>query len=223
MNDIHNREGQRLELSTLSKVEDWDESYSLTMKDSWSLSVNKSECGDFVPQAGDWILASYEGFNTIAGIIIEGRVLRAKTSAQVRADHAQWKKNYRLEKLERYVTHGEELKNRVKNLHPTLQARMTRLGAEGGTDFWIDSADYEMAVLEGAQALLNKVEELGLSTDKSIQWVKDWWDLNSEKYGYDYKKQMQLVPDFGEGHSGNTAACAYHFALLILDGRDDEL
>lgn len=218
-----NRYGQRVELNTLEKVIDEGDSYSLTLQGSWSLFVSKRECGDFVPQVGDWILVSYQGFNSIAGIIIEGRVLRAKTPEQIEAEHQQWKRDYRLEKLERYLEHGDALKERVKKLHPALQARMARFDSEGGVEFWIDSAPYEMAVLEGAQALLNKTEELGLSGNDAVRWVEDWWALNTKEHNYDYKRQMEMVPDFGDGHSGNTAGAAYQMALMLLDGRGNEL
>jgi len=233
---MHNREGQKIELTTLSKVEEHENGFDLTQRGGWTFSVSKDECNGFVPQAGDWILTSYEGFNTIAGIIVEGHVLRAKTSKQVADEHAQWVKNYRLEKLERYVKHGEALKERVKNLHPVLQARMNRFASESGVEFWIDSAPYGMACLEGAQALLNKVAELGLIANShdefkagehqaAVDWVNDWWDINSDKHDppYDYKKQMELVPDFGDGHSGNTAAAAKSIAVMILQGRGNEL
>lgn len=226
---MKNREGQKIELSSVTKVEDWDESYSVTMKDSWSLNFSKAEAGNFVPREGDWILVSYEGFNTIAGIIIEGHIIRNKTSQQVKDEHEQWVKNIRLRKLEAYVEHGDALKERVKNLHPVLQARMARFAAEHGVEFWIDSAPYEMAVLEGAQALLNKVQDLDLydggntGYEAAVQWIEDWWALNTKEGGYDYAKQMELVPDFGDGHSGNTAGMAYRIALMILKEEGDNL
>lgn len=221
---IRTRDGFTLTLSTIKKVEDWNDAYSITKEDGWSFSINKSDCGDLVPQTGDSILMA-EGTNAIPGIIIEGRVIRWKTAEQVAADHEQWRKNWRLEKLERYVEHGEELKNRVKKLHPVLQQRMERFDKESGVEFWIDSAPYEMACLEGTQALLNKVEELGLESDEAVEWVEKWWKINSAEHDppYDYKKQMEIVPDFGEGHSGNTAGAAYAMALMILKGEGDKL
>ena len=219
---MKNRDGQRIELSEIDRVDDEGDSFSVRQKGGWSLFISKSECGDFVPAVGDWMLVSYHGFNTIAGIIIEGRVIRSKSTAEIEADHEQWKKNLRLERLERYVTHGEALKERVKNLHPVLQARMARFAAEGGVDFWIESAGYEMACLEGAQALLNKVADLGISDNAAVKWINDWWDINSAKHDppYDYKKQMEIVPDFGDGHSGNTAGAAKALAIFILEGRE---
>lgn len=233
---VTNREGQRLELSELSDVRDEDDSYSLTMQGGWSLYMSKDECGDFVPRVGDWILVSYEGFNTIAGIIIEGRVLRAKTSKQVKAQHEQWVKNIRLKRLEEYLEKGDALKERVKRLPEPLRQRMNRFAEKEGVEFWIESAGYEMHVMEGAAALLRKVKELGFinSVDNpelsspeikadpltAVQWIDEWWALNTKEHDYNYTRQMELVPDFGEGHSGNTAGAAYAIAKALLRGED---
>lgn len=231
---LHNRDDQRVSLSLIEKVDDQDTGYSLRKDDGWSLWVSKEDLGGFVPQVGDTILTA-ESINNVSGIVIEGHVVRWKSKAQVDADFEQWKKNYRLEKLERYIKHGEALKARARNLPLPLRKRMFRFDAEFGIDFWIDSADYEMAAMEGAAALLRKVQELELvddiddtsqnttvQLDAAVAWIKDWWNINSDKHDppYDYAKQMELVPDFGDGHSGNTAGAAYSIAIAILEGRE---
>lgn len=238
---MQNRDGYKVELSVLDQVDMYEDGgCSVRQQGGWSLFIGASELNGFVPQVGDVLVVYTKGFNTIAGLAIDGRVLRYKTPEQIKAEHEQWVKNNRLEKLERYLEHGDALKARVKNLHPVLQARMERFDKEKGVEFWIDDAPYEMAVLEGAQALLNKTANLfgrgyaeneGTDEDreevaaKSIAWIDDWWKINSADHDppYDYKKQMELVPDFGEGHSGNTANAAYVFARTILSGEGDKL
>lgn len=234
---IYGRNDWPVSLETIEKIDDEGDSYAIKKSDGWSMFISKDECDGFVPQVGDWILTE-QPVNNIATVIIEGRVLRHKSPKQIEAEHKVFKDNYRLRRLEAYVSEGEALKERVKNLHPVLQARMARFAAEHGVEFWIDSAPYEMAVLEGAQALLNKTadlfganwaEENGTDEDraevaaKSIKWIEDWWTLNTKEGGYDYAKQMELVPDFGDGHSGNTAGMAYRIALMILKGEGDQL
>lgn len=221
-------------LETLTKVEPHEDgSYSFTKSDGWSFWVGASEVGDFVPQVGDWVLME-NPVNNIATVIIEGHVLRHKSQAEIDDEFEQWKKNRRLEQLETYVKHGDALRERARNLPKPLRERMERLSNEGGVQFWIDSAGYEMAVLEGAAALLRKVKELNFINDvddpagstnatavnDAVQWIKDWWDINSDKHDppYDYKKQMEIVPDFGEGHSGFTASAARSLAIGILEG-----
>lgn len=228
---ITNREGQRLELNVIERVDASESGYSVTMKGSWGFFFGREEAGDFVPKEGDWVLISYQGFNHIAGIIIEGRVIRAKTSAQIERERKQVVDGFRLEKLERYISEGDALKARVAQLPLPLRKRMARFAAEGGVEFWIDSAGYEMYALEGAAALLRKVADLGFVHDVdnpkaprddiegAVNWINEWWSLNSEKHDYNYKKQMEIVPDFGDGHSGNTAAAAKAMAVWVLEGQ----
>lgn len=240
---MKNRDGYDVEVSPIKSVDLYEEGGCAITRDSpgWgTFGLSASELNGFVPQVGDIVVVYTEGFSKIRGVAIDGRVFRYTTPAQAKADHEQWLKNYRLEKLERYIEHGEKLKERVTKLHPVLQARMARFAAESGVEFWIDSAPYEMACLEGAQALLNKVNSLTtrqypegegddsvrpLFDEEKIQWINDWWDINSDKHDppYDYKKQMEIVPDFGDGHSGNTAGAAKSIAVMILSGRGSEL
>ena len=218
---IKNRHGWPVEISTIQRTEFSDSGVSITKDDGWSLFVSADELDGFVPEVGDWILTE-SPVNQLATIIIEGRVIRRRSPREIDAEHEAFCNKFRLDKLEEYIEHGDELKERVKKLHPVLQARMSRFAEEDGVEFWIDSAPYEMACLEGAQALLNKVAELDLydggntGYEAAIQWIEDWWKL-------DYKEQMTQVPDFGEGHSGNTAAVAKHIARIILQGDGDKL
>lgn len=225
---MKNRDGYNVEVSPIKSVDLYDEGGCAITREEpgWgTFGLSAAELNGFIPQVGDVVVVYTEGFSSIRGVIIDGHVFRYHTPAQAKAEHEQWKKNYRLEKLERYVEHGDALKERVKSLHPVLQARMARFGAESGIEFWVDSAPYEMACLEGTQALLNKVESLDLEGDAAVAWVNDWWDINSDKHDppYDYEKQMEIVPDFGDGHSGNTAGAAKAMAVMILSGRGSEL
>ena len=232
MTDFKNRDGYNVEVSTIEKVESYEGGgCSITRAEpGWgTFGLSADELDGFEPQVDDVVVVYTRGFSTIRGVVIDGRVLRYITPAQAEAQHEQWSKNLRLEKLERYIEHGDALKERVKKLHPVLQARMARFDAERGQDFWIEDAEYEMAALEGAQALLNKVEELGLINnalgkfkegehEAAVQWIDDWWSLNSKEGNYDYKRQMELVPEFGDGHSGFTAGSAKQFAVALLEG-----
>jgi hypothetical protein len=86
-----------------------------------------------------------------------------------------------------------------------------------------------MICLEGAAALLRKVgevfedEHIDNWTDEAkaagIEWIKNWWNMNTKEGGYDYKGQMEIVPDFGEGHSGFTASAAKSMAIAVLEGK----
>lgn len=231
-----NRDGYTVEVSTIEKVEWHDEGCYITRAEpGWgTFAVGKDELKGFEPQEGDVIVVYTKGFSTIRGITIDGLVLRYTTPAQAEAEHEQRKRNNRLKQLERYIAEGDALKARAAALPLPLLERMERFAEKGGVEFWIDSAEYEMYALEGAAALLRKVRELGFihsdhanfgvaegendDIEGAVRWIKDWWELNTEKHGYDYSRQMELVPDFGDGHSGNTASAAYALAVRILEG-----
>ena len=230
---IRNRNDWPVEISTIRAVDiDDDGDARITKTDGWSLFIHADELDGFQPREGDWILTE-QPVNNIATIIIEGRVLRHKTKRQIQNDHKAFSDSYHRKKLERYINEGDNLKTRAESLPLALRNRMRRFADEGGVDFWVDDAPYEMYALEGAAALLRKVHELSLinSTDHpengpdvegAVKWINDWWDINSDKHDppYDYKKQMEIVPDFGDEHSGNTAGAAKALAVLILEGEE---
>jgi hypothetical protein len=232
---MKNRHGYTVEVAPIQKVEWYDDGgCAITRgKPGWgTFGLGATELNGFKPEVGDASIVYTQGFSMIRGVVIDGHVLRYETPQQAEEQHEQWKKNLRLERLERYIEHGEDLKNRAYALHPTLASRMRRFDAENGIDFWIEDAPYEMAVMEGAQALLDKVEELGFienshgpiegNVEGAIAWIDDWWNMNTKEGGYDYEGQMALVPNFGDGHSGNTAGAAHAFAKAILTGEYTE-
>lgn len=233
---MKNRDGYDVEVSLIEKVDLYEEGgCAITRAEpGWgTFALGKDELNGFVPQVDDVVIVYTKGFSMIRGVVIDGRVIRYQTPEQAAAEFEQWKKNWRLEKLERYVANIDTLKARVEALPTPLRHRMERFAVEGGVEFWIDSAEYEMAVLEGAAALLRKVRDLSLvnyinilennseqETAAAVKWIKDWWAINTKEHNYDYQRQMEMVPDFGDGHSGNTAGAAYAFAIAVLEGRD---
>ena len=216
-----NRDGYTVDYTTVESVEVYESGgCSIKKSDGWSFFLDSEEIRDYTPQVGDSIVMYMQGFNTIAGVTINNHSLRYRTPKQLEREHKAMLDGFRLEKLERYVKYGDDLKARVKNLHPDLQARMNRFAEESGVEFWIDSAPYEMACLEGAQALLNATKDYG---DDALALVEYWAGYNTQSGGYQYDKQMELVPDFGEGHSGNTYGVAVSMAKMILRGEGDKL
>lgn len=219
---VKNRHDQDVELDTISNVVIRDDGVEINRTNGWgTLFISNEELDGFVPQVCDAIVTMTTNFSFVRGIIIENRVIRYTTAKQAEKEAKQFTDNIRLRKLEAYIKHGDALRQRVQKLHPRLRARMERFAAEGGVEFWIDSAPYEMAVLEGANALLNKVETLGARDNQvKINWINAWWNMNTQEGGYDYKGQMEAVPDFGDGHSGFTASAAKSLAVAILEGQD---
>jgi hypothetical protein len=235
---VRDSEGRTVELVTLDKVEEHGESFSITRSDGWSFGLSKRDLKGYVPQAGDWAVFVGDIGRPVAGVIVNGHTVFMKSQADMDAEHAQWVKNLRLERLEEFVKNGPALEKRIDALPAPLRARMYRFKAKDGPEKWmeflIDGAGYEMYALEGAAALLRKVQSLALIEDANepaanptaaamaIDWINDWWNINSDKHDppYDYAKQMAEVPDFGEGHSGNTAGAAKMLAVKALEGAD---
>ena len=198
-----------------------DGGFELTYDGGWTLWVPAAEANGFVPEVGDPVVIGQVG-NYVAYIEVGLAILRDKSVEDIQREHNDWLAKIRADKLKRYAEHGDALKARAAALHPALAARMARFDAENGVEFWIEDAPYEMAVMEGADALLRKVAELDLTGSLAVQWIEDWWNINSELHDppYDYAKQMAMVPDFGDGHSGYTASAAKVFAVAVLQGKD---
>jgi hypothetical protein len=233
---MKNRHGYSVEVSPIEKI-DWYEDGGCAItrgEPGWgTFGLGAEELNGFKPEVGDAIIVYTQGFSQIAGVAIDGHVLRYNTPEVLAAKHQEFVNANRLKRLEEYVAHGDELKARAEALPAPLRERMRRFADQGGTEFWIEDASYEMYALEGAAALLRKVQSLGLvndidntennsdqANDTAVQWLEDWWALNTKEHNYDYKTQMQMVPEFGDGHSGNTAGAAYSMAKAVLSGQE---
>lgn len=226
---MQNRDGLKVNLVEITKVEHGEDYVYLTYTDGFTFTLRNDELDGFHPQVGDWMVITTRGFSTIAGVIIEGHVIRNKSQKELDDEHKQFVDRVRLKRLEEYVQNGDALKERVEKLHPKLRARMHRFADEYGVDFWINDAPYEMYALEGADALLKYVKkhfhrhaDTGqfYTSEEWIEWLDWWWSLNTKEHNYDYERQINLVPDFGDGHSGYTAAAAYGLAKAVLQGKE---
>ena len=230
---MKNRDGYDVEIAPIKSVDFYEEGGCAITRGEpgWgTFGLTAKELNGFEPQAGDVVVIYTQNLSLIRGVVIDGHVLRYQTPAEAKAAHEEWQKERRLKQLENYVAHGDALKARAEALPIPLRDRMRRFSEESGIEFWIDSAGYEMAVMDGAAALLKKVQELGFiadvnypshegnDVDGALAWIEEWWSLNTEKHGYDYKKQMEIVPDFGDGHSGFTASAAMGYARILLKG-----
>jgi hypothetical protein len=229
---VKNRHGQNVEVDTISKIDETRDGYAIDRTEGWgTLFISKDECNGFVPQVGDAIIYFTTNLSLVHGIIIENHVIRYKTAKQQQADRQEMLDGFRLRKLEEYVKHGDDLKARAAALPSPFKERMERFTSESDdpVEFWVESAGYEMICLEGAAALLRKVgevfedEHIDNWTDEAkaagIEWIENWWNMNTKEGGYDYKGQMEIVPDFGEGHSGFTASAAKSMAIAVLEGK----
>lgn len=198
--------------------------FSIEKSDGWSLFVTakEHEKAGYDPKVGDDIDVTLYGFNHIAGIIIAGLVYRDKSVEDIERERQEWLDAYQREKEERYQKYKDVWQENVLTLHPTLQKRIRRFESED-PKFWLESGEYEMAIMLGAQALINRAAQYAPdNVDGQVKWIEWWTSLNTEQFKYDYKRQMEECPEFGEGHSGNTASAAVWFAINTLTGEYNE-
>jgi hypothetical protein len=50
-----------------------------------------------------------------------------------------------------------------------------------------------------------------------MRWVYWWWAQNSKAYDYDYERMEKLMPEWSDGHSGNTAGAAFTLARAYME------
>lgn len=216
---MKNSDGYNVEYTHIKDVEYTEDWYYITGQSGWTFGLSKEECADVVPKTGDSLTVYTKNFSEVVGAEIEGRQVRYKTPAQVDRERIDWLIDYNQKKLDRLRENWDSWQERVERLHPTIKKRIRRFETQGESnnskfEFWLEDGGYELMALEGANALLNAVDRNG----GGIEWLDWWWSLNTKEYGYNYKKQEELVPEFGDGHSGNTAGAAYSLARAILTG-----
>lgn len=225
---IKNADGWTVENTFIDKVSVEDDWYWITGGHGWTTGVSKEECGNLVPAIGDSLTVYTKGFSEVVGLEIAGHQVRYKTPSQVERERIDWLINYRQEKLDRLRNNWDNWQERVEKLHPVLKKRIRRFESQGESnnskfEFWLEDGGYELMALEGANALINWATgpgRFGHETPEAA--VKYWWSLNTAEHDYNYQAQKDLVPEFGEGHSGNTAGAAYSLALGILTGSYSE-
>lgn len=219
--------GMKTEHGYVERVDLYDEGgFSIKKNDGWSFWVTAEEAAkvDYVPKMGDSVAITMYGFNDIAGIKIGGHTFRNNSVKDMEWKRIQWKADYNIKRHQRVLDNYDKWQAEVETLHPVLQKRIRRF--ENKTepyDFWAEDGGYELAILSGATALIrwatgpDRPEDM--TPDEALVW---WWSLNSKEHDYDYKRQMEIVPDFGDGHSGNTAGAAYSLARGIITGSYSE-
>lgn len=179
----------------------------------WNINVRAEELIGFTPQVGQSIEVGPSVGFPIQYINIDGCVIRDisdEEQAQIREEMIA---GFRRKKEEDFAEHGDEWKATVKTLLPVLRKRMERFEREEGDEFWIDMGAYELYAIKAADVLARKAMELHPEDySAQIEWI-NWWDsLNSKTHDYDYKYQMEVLPEFGDGHSGNTYGAAVYYA-----------
>jgi hypothetical protein len=210
-------------IGTISAVDLHDEGGAAITYDGWTLFITEDELIKYIevrqssPQIGQTMETGPGIGYPIQYIRINNILVRNVSDEEQAAKHKAFCDKIRRDKEEDFAAHGDEWKARVQTLLPVLRARMERFEREEGDEFWIDSGAYELYAIGAADVLARKAIELHPEDySAQIEWI-DWWDsINSKTYDYDYKRQMEILPEFGDGHSGNTHSAAVYFAKRAI-------
>ena len=207
-----------MEHGTIEKVELHGNGAEITYN-GWTLFVSDDELTGFTPLVGHSIEVGPSVGRPVQYICIDGTVVRDISDAEQQVLHDIMVQGFRQKKLEDFEAHGDEWKAKVKTLLPVLRARMERFEAEEGDEFWIDMGSYELYAIGAADVLARKaMEERPTGREAQLEWITWWDDFNTEANNYDYKRQMEILPEFGDGHSGNTHGAAVYYARRAIQG-----
>lgn len=202
---------------------DWHEGggAALTYEGGWTLFVSAEELNGFAPKLGDLMVTGPSIGYPIQYIAIAGNVLRNISDEEQAEIHKTMVDGFRKKREEDFAEHGDEWKATAAALLPPLSARIKRFEEVNSDEFWIEDGGYELYALQAADALArHAISVYPGDTEKQIEWI-EWWDsLNSKAHNYDYKRQMEVLPEFGDGHSGNTHGAAVSFAKRVVRGQD---
>ena len=210
------------EFGTITAVEPQDYGgYAITYNNGWTLFVSSKELNGLVPKVHDTIVVGPSIGYPIQYISIDGHVIRDisdEEQAKIRQDMLD---GFHRRKLEEFVKHGDEWKETARGLHPLLSRRIKRFEDEQGDTFWIEDGGYELYALQAADALARHAMSVYPGdSEKQVEWI-DWWNsINSKEHNYDYKRQMEILPEFGDGHSGNTHGAGVAYAKRVVLGKD---
>ena len=204
--------GRQMESGLITAIDPADGGSAITYN-GWTIFIPAEELNGFCPVIGDEVQTGPSLGRPVQYISIAGRVIRNISDDEQAAKHAEMIADFRRKKVEEFAAHGDEWKATAKALYPVLRKRIERFEAESGDEFWIDMGSYELYAIKAADVLARHVMTVYPGKPaKQIEWI-EWWDsLNSKKYNYDYKHQMEILPEFGDGHSGNTHGAAVYYA-----------
>lgn len=197
---------------------EWGSDGAAVTYDGWTLFISSQEFNGLSPKIGDIMVTGPSIGRPIQYIEIDGHVIRDVSDDEQAEKHKEMVAGFRRRRIAEYEEHGDEWKATAQGLLPPLAARIQRF-EDDNVEFWIEDGGYELYALKAADALARHVMSVYPGdTDKQIEWI-EWWDsLNSKEHDYDYKRQMAILPEFGDGHSGNTHGAGVFYAKRVVRG-----
>jgi hypothetical protein len=186
---------------TIKELRESRSGWSITTSEGSGFFLSRDALnGAAAPKVGDAItLYTHRGM-MIRGIDLRGEPLFYKTQAELDHEQEEWVANNKTEKKERFEKNRRKLDRQFAALPDVFQRRISWFRA-WNPDFRWENEAYEMVCCVDAV----KIAE-AMRTPKGVERFRK----------ASHKKQRELVPDFDDGHSGNSFGMAVRLAWLYL-------
>lgn len=204
----------------ITSVKESDTGWEVT-HDGWTIFVPNMPIQQYgrvlrpaiVPKVGDR-LRLYGSFgHPVQGIQINEDVVFYRDQEQREASRRRWLEDHEAQKARSFTLRQGELDAEFDALPPFFRRRIERFRDEN-PDFRKDSEGYEMFACTEAVKIAYALEPtIPVPSEESIAAaVKEFYDKP-------WDEQKRIVPDLGEGHSGNTFGGACSLAVAYLRHR----
>jgi len=188
--------------------------WSVTLSDHTGCGVREA---GVEPKVGD-TLTIYGTFGySFHGQALNGKLLWYLTPEEEEAERQQWLADHDRKKREEFEANREQLDRDYDSLPPLFKMRIDRF-RKANPDFRWESESYEMFVCTQAVVLAEWAREGTHTPEEAVAKIEAWNKINSADHDppYDYRAQVDAVPGWADGHSGNTHGCAVMLAKEYL-------
>lgn len=176
-------------------VDEGGDYFAITRDDGWSIGIPKD--AGIVPKVGDSIRYYGKGIgSTVRGIDINGQEVWYRTPEQQAEHNRQELEKMEEEKRKKFAKAQSRLDLQYSELPRAFQSRLDRF-RNNNPDFRVEFEDYEMMVCREAVKIAERF--------KTAEEIKIFRQM-------DWGKQVTLIPNLFDGHSGNTWGCACYLA-----------
>lgn len=202
-----------IEEGAISKVEPYTDGdgWSITYSESYGCGIQRSRCPDgIVPKVGDTLTTFGQFGYSFHGQALNGEVLWYLSPEEEEAEFQQYLAESERKRKQAFDENKAKLDADYDALPAVFKKRIDKF-RRTNPDFRWDHEGYEMFCCTQAVLLaewaLDKAE--GDPAD-ALERIDAWNAINSKDHDppYDFKAQLQAVPGWSDGHSGNTHGCA---------------
>lgn len=210
-----------VEEGTITKVEPYADGggWSVSYGDCWGCGVR--DVG-VEPKVGDHLVTYGRFGRPFHGQAINGVVLWYRSPEEMDEEHRLMVERMNAERRAEFEAKKDELDADYESLPALFRMRIDRFRA-ANPDFRWEYEPYEMftctqAVVLADWARAQADDQTPGWKDRAVAALDAWWSINSAENDppYDYQAQKDMIPGWGDGHSGNTAGCALMLAKQYL-------